>query len=541
MLFVLFPILSIMKIMKKDPKSYKRKKVVKISVLSLLLLLSFYIGSIFYIFNDLVNETTIGEVEDSEFIAPNVSALENWSFIFNYHLDTYHLPFDYPLSVYWNENFTEVQRYETAGDAGGFTGNFLGVSAFRYAWAKRIGNMSELMAAKAQLIRLLNGTRLLYSVPNGGIGPNYPAILARSIIPKNYSGVPVNHLAPPEVLNFSDVFNGVGEYSDWWYLGYPSIDHQSGMIFGLTMLAQLVCPYEPDIAEFVSLLTQQIVKYFLKQDFLLADGNGRTTGQQLRFGPETSGYWVLSLLKMAQVANPNNSRYRDLYFHFVYERDYLALIYPIIRNGAFHLTNYYSLALQYYIIFGLAFCETDPFLKSVYLDLVERYFQKETSISRNPFFNVCYLAMMEKNDTFIIRDIGDQLMRFGVESEDNRTKVPERGEPTSPIREEQWGRPRVTYWRNFMKNHTFGRIFYGWLEPILLPDDSMILNSPKTTDQYPSEDCIFERNPWLIHEDWGDRTYRQDFDLSFLLPYYMARYFQLFEYLESLPNQGGVI
>ncbi len=507
--------------------------------LSFLILISLYVGSILYIFNDLVNETTEGTVDDSEFINPDLASLEEWSEIFNYHLDTYHMPFDYPLSVYWNENFTQVLRYETAGDAGGFTGNFLGVSAFRYAWAKRTGNFTELSKARVQLFRLLNGTRLLYSVPNGGIGPQFPAILARSVLPKNYTGIPVNHLYPPEVLNFSDVFHGVGAYSDWWYLGYPSIDHQSGMIFGLTMLAELVCPHESEVAEFVSLLTQQIVEYFLKLNFLLADGNGRTTGQQLRFGPETSGYWVLSLLKMAQLANPNNTRYRDLYYHFVYERDYLALIYPMIRNGAYHLTNYYSLALQYYIIFGLAFCERDPFLKAVYLDLVENFFQKETDISRNPFFNVCYLGMMGKNDSFIIRDIGDQLMRFGVLSADNRTKVPERGEPITPIREDQSGRPRVTFWRNFMKNTTFGRLFYGYLEPILLPKDSDILNSPKTTDQYPSEDCIFERNPWLIHENWGDRTYRQDFGLSFLLPYYMARYFHIFEYLESLPSSSS--
>ena len=184
--------------------------------------------------------------------------------------------------------------------------------------------------------KVLTGVSYLMAVPNGGIGPQFSGVLARSVKSPDYDGPLFNvyELDLPQ-----DIFNGTGEYSNWRWNGYPSTDQYSGIIFGLTRTALLVSPHDSWIRNLTQMLTQQIIEHFIKTNWRIIDNGARTTGQQFSIGLENAGYWVLALLKMAQVANPQIHRYSELYHHYAIEREYSLFLNPPLPLELFNLFN----------------------------------------------------------------------------------------------------------------------------------------------------------------------------------------------------------
>ncbi len=505
-------------------------------------LFSSYIAGASYIINDIISEITEGEIDDSNFIEPDLSLMENMSNQFEFYLERDNIPLNYTLTAIWKDtNFTEIEYYRTAGDAAIWTGMMLGSESFHYAVAKRSGNETARLDALRMVKKILTGVKYLLAVPNGGIGPEYDATLARSVWSPDYSGPRIHEVGPEEAEERPlDVFNGTGHYSNWYWKGYPSTDQNCGIIFGITRCAILVAPDDPWVANLTSLMSQQYVEYYLRTNWMLTDGNieggRRTTGQEFKISVENSGYWALSILKMAQLANPGNNRYNQLYYHYAYERNYAQHLKPRANLGIFQFYNYYTLNLQWVIMFNLAESETDPYLRRLYQETVENYFYSITKTSRNAWFNIAYLGMMGKNDSFIARDIADQIMRFSIDRfPSNITRVPDRGGAMNPYPPEQIGRPKMEYWRNFLENNTVGKVLYGWwlLSFMFNDDPSRLLISPKTVDQYHAEDFLFQRNPWVTSNNSTEyleyTARRQDSGLSFLLPYYMSIYYNIWE------------
>ncbi len=511
-------------------------------ILGFIIIISSYLAGASYIINDIISEISEGEVDDANFIDPDLPLMQEMSDQFEYYLERDNIPLNYTLTAIWKDtNFTEIDYYRTAGDAAIWTGMMLGSEAFHYAIAKRSGNETARLDALRMVKKILTGVKYLLAVPNGGIGPEYDATLARSVWSPEYSGPRIHEVGPEEAEERpQDVFNGTGPYANWYWKGYPSTDQNCGIIFGITRCAMLVAPDDPWVANLTALMSQQYVEYYLRTNWMLTDGNieggRRTTGQEFKISLENSGYWALSILKMAQLANPSNARYNKLYYHYAYERNYAQHLKPRVNLGIFQFYNYFTLNLQWVIMFNLAESETDPYLQRLYQKTVENDFYSITKISRNAWFNIAYLGMMKKNDTFIARDIGDQLMRFGIDRfPNNLTRVPDRGGAMNPYPPSQVGREKMEYWRNYLENNTMGKALYGWwLLSLMFGDDaSRLLNSPKTVDQYHAEDFLFQRNPWVTSNNSTEyleyTAKRQDSGLAFLLPYYMSLYYNIWE------------
>jgi hypothetical protein len=515
----------------REKNRFVRKKRIIVAFCIFIITFSMYVGSVVFILNDILSEMTIGEVDSSGFLPFNRTALKNGADKYEFYLARDHLPMDFPLTANWNLDFTEIEYYSTDGDAAGFTGNVLGAEAYRYAIAKRDGNVSEMTDSLEMVKRVLHGASLLLAVPNGGIGPEYGAILARSVLSPEYSGPPLVSYQD-ETSRGKDVFNGTGTYSEWLWIGYPSVDQYCNLFYGLSRVAVDVSPDDSQVNNLTRLLTQQMIDGLIRTNWLLSDEGGRTTGQEMEIGIECSAYWVLGALKLAILANPDIIRYQNLYYHYAYERDYIHQLKPHIPTYYYNFMNFYSHNLQWMMIFTLMAEETDPFLYQAYRKVLEEDLYPSIRLTRNAWFNIAYLALIREPRPNIALDITDQLMRFTIpRPPNNSSRIPARGGDISPILPEQFGRPRMAYWESFITQNPIGTALYGWMHPLFFENQDLILHTAKTVDQFPPVDTIWERNPWNIYEIPVDPIrdpYRQDVGYDYLMVYYMADYYQIF-------------
>nr|MDO8083430.1 hypothetical protein [Candidatus Sigynarchaeum springense] len=443
---------------------------------------------------------------------------------FEYYLERDNFPLNYTLSTIWNRNFTAINDYAVSFDAAIWTGMTLAMASFKYAVAKRGGNATEIENATRLVRKMADGVSLLLAVPNGGIGPDYPGILARSVSPKhwNSSHPPIDGYPYGSDADHVDVFDGAGPYSDWFWIGYPSIDQYSGIIMGVTTALAIVD--DPLVHGLMVLLARQMVEHFKRTNWYLVDGNGRTTGQSLHYMVEHPGYWLLATLFMGTLADP--VAYRDLYYHWAIDRGYAT--FDMLRSDfrMFTVFNYFSMNINWVILYAMATFETDAALRGQYQRAMAECLYPLAANHRNAWFNMAYLHVMGVNDSRIQQDVNDQLMRFGIEripGQPNSTRLPERGLNASG-----------NYYRHLVSDTWPRTTFSSWLEanPLfpqqnvnlaaLLLDETEYLAKPKTVDQFHSVDFLWQRTPYTASDYSPAR--RQDSGLAFLLPYWMGRF-----------------
>jgi hypothetical protein len=463
-------------------------------------------------------------VDYGSLIPANYTKFESMARGFEYYLERDNIPLNYTLSAIWNENFTAIEIYGVSGDAAIWTGMALAMASFKYAAVKRGGSATEIANATRLVRKMADGVSLLLAVPNGGIGPQYPGVLARSVSPKSWNASHPAILGYPygQEADQTDVFDGAGAYSDWFWIGYPSLDQYSGIIMGVTVALAIVD--DPWVHERAKLLAAQMVEHFKRTGWNLADGNGRTTGQSLQYAPEHPGYWLLATLFMGTLADP--AAYKDLYYQWAIERGYADYNVLKVDLRMYTLFNYFSMNINWVILYAMATFETYPALRERYQRVMAECMYPVAANHRNAWFNMAYLHVMGKNDSRIQQDVDDQLMRFGVEripGQPNSTRLPERGLNASG-----------NYYRHLVNGTWPHTTFSSWLtaNPLYpqasmnlaaaLLDDGEFLAKPKTVDQYHSVDFLWQRTPYTSSDYSPAR--RQDSGLAYLLPYWMGRF-----------------
>ncbi len=488
---------------------------------------AWYVGSCLnslLVFADYLNESA--PVDYGSLIMANETRLAEMATEFEFYLQRDNLPLNYTLTAYWEDtNYTSIAGWGTSGDAAIWTGMTLAMAALRYASIKQEGNASRTAGAIDLVRRLASGVGLLLAVPNGGIGPDYPGVLARSVSPKNWS------IAHPGISGFDyvngadgvDVFDGAGAYSDWLWIGYPSLDQYSGIIMGISCAAALVGDDDPWVDALMALLSAQIIEHFRKTNWNLVDGNARTTGQSFQWMPEHTSYWVLATVFMGVLTDP--VKYTPLYHHWAYDRGYADYKMLDIDLGYFSLFNYFSMNINWVIFYAMATFETDPSLKCLYTRVMENCLYQVASNHRNAWFNMAYLHVTGKDDPNIRADVLDQLMRFDVE------RVP--GDPASRRIPERGLNETGNRFEGLIPSNWPVVEFPGWLDanPVYPArqvnvaayfTDSEYLAVPKTAEQYQCVDFLWQRSPW--ERNTYSPALRQDSGLAFLLPYYMAKF-----------------
>ncbi len=510
----------------------KDKNITKLVLIVSIAAIAYLVGG-FYLIWHIPYETTMDvEIDTSEFIEANYGRMAKMADTFNYYFDTDHTPLDYTLTVYWKDTtYTKVDRYGTAGDAAIWSGMNLAAQSLHYAAAKKSGDQSEINKALKLVKKTLRGVSLLIAVPSGGIGEGHPAILSRSVCPKNWEalGHPQIDHYDPERMKPEDVFEGTGSYSDYWWLGYPSTDQWSGIILGLGQCARIFMNEEGTETEWirnrVRELVIQIIESYIKSNWMILDltpsGNSRTTGQDFKTGIEMTGHWVLSILKMGMIACPE--RYTELYYHYALERNYINYMETDLR--IFNLMNYYSLNINYNVLTNLVSLEDDPSLRIRYENIVKKIYYPIIKSSRNAWFNMGFLLMMQKNnlndlnedEKVILLDVLDQIMRFDLPRDPyGINRVPERGGSINKVNYDFYN-PRAKYQENPIINFLYGLLLD------MYPNG--LYSNAKRVDEYHVEDFLWQRTPWEP-SGYRDAT-RQDSGLAYLLPYYIAMYLDL--------------
>ena len=523
----------------RKEKLGKKDKKVFLAILVICGTLISYLAGGFYLLWHIPYEATMSwGIDDSEFIDANYTRMAEMAGIFNDHWEHNNTPLDYTLTVFWlNTSYEEIIRYGTAGDATIWTGMNLAAQSLHYAVAKESGDEDEIDDALRLVKRALRGVSILIAVPSGGIGEKYPCILSRSVTPKDWmdeggAWIDAYNYTDPEVMDPNDIFEGAGDYSDWWWKGYPSTDQWSGIFLGLGQCARIFMDENDDetkwIRKRVKNLAIQIVEGFKKSSWMNLDmsasGNSRTTGQDYKLGVEMSGHWLLSILKMGMIAVPE--RYTELYYHYALERNYINILEHDLR--IFNMMNYYSLNINYNMLVNLVSLEDDPALRMRYENVVKKIYYPIIRHSRNAWFNLGYLYMMHKDkddydynddEKFLVRDIEDQIMRFDEPRAPNgTTRVPDLGGDRNEV-------PYVFYNpTDKYRNNPVINLLYGFILDMYDKEFSIYA---KRVDEYQNSDFLWQRTTW---EDDPNTSYlRQDSGLAYLLPYYIGRYLHVFK------------
>jgi hypothetical protein len=513
----------IMKIVPYTPHARRLAAIIVIVVIAAPGLFAAYAGSCFgslIAFDSYLGNTP---VDYSSLIPANNTELANLASGYEYYLERDNLPINYTLSCVWNESFSAISEYTVTDDGAIWTGMMLAAAVFQYVVAERDGNATEISNATLLLHRLISGVVLLMAVPNGGIGPQYPGILARSVCPDtwDHAHAPIQGLTNEDGVN---VFYGKGNYSSWWWVGYPSLDQYSGIIMGLTTAAALIHD-DPWVQERVDAMILQIAGYMRETNWCLMDGDNRTTGQSFQYKYEHPSYWLLSILFMASLVDP--ATYLPLYHQWAYENGY-ATDAMLQSDLTFFITdNFYTYNINWDILFAMAVFETDPVLKATYQRLVSQVLYPPVRNLRDAWFNLAYLLVMNSTNSNIQKDISDQLMRFGLEripGQANSTLMPERGLNStgsfySGLIPATWPQTTLSGW--LAKNPSYPA---AAVNPIvsIFGKSTVFLTQPLTVDHMASNEFLFQESP-VIYSTYSPANVQQS-GLSYLLPYWMARY-----------------
>ncbi|MGV9173156.1 MAG: hypothetical protein ACOC44_06710 [Promethearchaeia archaeon] len=544
-----------MRIRTREKLKRKNAAIVVLFLLPLIAFLS-YVGGLFIIINDMASYTYDVKPDPNDFYTEseiNETLLAEIAEVLEYRHNKYHIPegiINLTVSVDFTDyNYDTVDKWHETDNAALWGGEMLGAECHRYAVAKKEDNQVELDEAIHVIRRLVHGFTMLLKVPNGGLGPDYPGIPARF-----YAAPGQEDLFPQIFSDHYKMFNGSGDYKNWKCRLKTSKDELAGYILGLGSVLKFIDPNDsPDAKwcyEKVKLMVAQLIEGFKDTNWLVLHGDGYPAGSDnnMYFG---GGAWKLAWLKLGELAYPE--KYADDYNYVAAKELHLH------QSGEGTLWNtimeYYAYNFGQCVAYTLVLLEDDPELRHFYITMHENGFYDILKYHRNAWFNAAHLAFMkrigeEKSKKFenpeydhatIARDVKDQLYRFkawvnpigmslsknqwGVRNY-NLTQRPHSTRATSENEDIRAMKvdPTSKEWRDFFENHIFGKL-YAWVQEDLFDFEDYYLDAI-TVSEHGTASIIWARNPF--YADGGDpygNGLREERGLSFLLPYWIMRYY----------------
>jgi hypothetical protein len=469
-----------------------------------------YATTAFSLFHSIVEFTYETPPNPDEFITADFEKLAFMADYYDNRYEQFHIPLNFSTdTVFTNADCTEVWRYAYSDNGAQFTGLALTGWIFKYLTGIKEENQTLVDDATRVIRKLVSGMTMLMAVPNGGIGPDYPGILARGYADPQHRDIAEFYFLD----NDNRHHNGTGVYSDWRWRAYTSNDEYSGFYSGLGLLLKYVDL--PDVQNVTRLMIDQLAKYMIHTNFLGVDYHGGPTGVEQKPRFFIGGTWVCLLLKMAALVNP--AKYEPYYRYYAVNQFYAW--WSTEGGEQESVSNYYSYTFGYHIMFTLLVLETDPKLHGVYLDRFLGSLWRYTQNHRNPFFNVIYLLLTQElgNQAIIEADIEDILARWEIHH--------------FPDRMLGYDSPTADYFivdnfariNNFMATNPLAPIFRPLFMEVI---DNHYYNKPLTPEFRNSNIFIWERNPYQYVEPviWPNYEFTGS---SFTVPYWMTRYFGL--------------
>lgn len=521
-------------------KTRKRKRmIIALATLTPLLIFGLYLGTFLYMLQDLASFVYDLKPQTADMTAltdislPQLRSLANQ---YEDRLERYHIPINLSIMVRFNLDGQPI-RYDDPDNAGLWTGIALGSECFRYA---SIPNGTEDKENSRRIVyKLLSGLTRLIEVPNGGLGPDYPSLIARFYVSPdlisdgNYTWM---------FTDYYKHFNGSGPFSDWRVRLYTSKDELGGYFLGIAAALRLVRD-DPWVQARVKLIVGQIVEGFLDTFWQEMHGDGTPNGAHLHplFGQGTE--WKLLVLKMGMLCYPENQRYAQLY-HYYAEKSFYLCTTPMLSDSGC-IDAYYQYGFAHHTILALMLVEDNQKLLDLYIKNYESSY-KIFQGHRNAYFNAIFLVMnrlrstaTSYNLTQIRWDILDQLWRFQTsswfpmdDSYGGRNRSVSRAD-LDPLGL-NWTliEPKVKEWRTFVYETPLGST-YQWVTDSVMRG---ILNEryrlPSRADMFHVSDFIWGDDPFDHaggHARSSSKSTWESPGTSFTFPYWILTYYGYLE------------
>lgn len=431
----------------------------------------------------------------------------------------FHMPLNFTVDAYFQTDAREeIRRYGYSDNAALWTGSSMAAWVFKYVAGQRENNQTLVDDALRVIRNLTHGMAMMVAVPNGGLGPQFGAILARGW------ANPANR----EVADFffrenSRHHNGTDgtalggyDYSNWRYRAHTSNDEYGGYYMGIGLVLKYV--NDPYCQGLVRAVVDQLADGMVHSDFLGIDAHGGPTGVDQKAKFFSGGGWALTLLKMAAIAHPE--KYEDLYYRYATEEMYALMA----REGGDQETvsNYYAYHFTHCVVFTLLLLEEEgtplhALYSRYYLEGLRRY----TATHRNPFFNVIYLATQKQpgDEPLVERDTEDQLMRFRI------NHFPDIANGTLPVPADEYQLVGVIDdLENFLEQDARGSLYRPFLPEIRFRN---YYDKPLSVEYRRSDIFMWNNNPFI--ESRGSTNHRVEYaGMSYNAPYWIGRAFGYF-------------
>ncbi len=461
-----------MRIRKRSHLRRKNAVIVCVGLLPMVVL-GAYAGFIGYLGSDLASfsyEMPVNpEVDFAPLASINASRLDAIADQLEWRLDAYHTAINLTISAAFNATTGAWVSNGSTDNGALWTGTALAAECMRYSV---LADGSPAKDNSSKLVhKLVSGMANLLRIPNGGLGPEYPGMLARF------------YAAPEDKPYFSWMFadqykhfNGSGDYSQWRVRLYTSKDEIGGYLLGLAA-AQHFITDDAWVQDTLKLMIAQLANGFLDTFWQEMHGDGTPCGAQLNplFGGGNE--WKLLVMKLAANAYPENVEYQRLYNYYAAKDTGLL---NANTNGDFNtLDEYYAYNFGHDVYFGLVLAEDTPALRDKYIRNYENSYRVWEN-HRNAWINVVYLAMCALrsgttaayNLTRIKWDVLDQLWWF---NRSNSVPIDSSygGDGNATTRTSLGGDwvtvdPKIAKWQNFFYNTPFGS-WFRWIPDQLFP------------------------------------------------------------------------
>ncbi|MFX0099354.1 MAG: hypothetical protein ACFFCS_07205 [Candidatus Hodarchaeota archaeon] len=472
--------------------------------------------------------------DPDDFQDVNYTRLSQMAQDYEQRFEDWHIPLGFVVSTeFTDQNLTILDRYHFSDNGALWSGTALVTFTAKYQAAINEGNEAMKNDSLGVMDLLVKGMAMMLKVPNGGLGPQFGATVARGFAHyNNISSVPgCNYLfvmSDPKMYNGTDGTQMGGEdYSQWRWSDFTSNDEYGGFYMGIGIAYKYIkdnggtSPLELKIKNTLELMIDQCCAGMLRANFLGIGGFGGPTGVDQKMRLFSGATWTLVVLKMGALAFPE--KYEDLYYHYALEEGYA---YYTLEGGTHEIVaNYYAYNFGIDMVFANLMMEDHPALHTLYLENFKRSLWYCVRYHRNPYFNSMYLAAHKfgpaEDQLLFELDVEDQLMEFDV------YHFPDVYLQLSRPPQPPYVNFTLSEYKDYFENTPLG----NFLAPIFMEFnlDQLRWNRPLTVKMKPSSILMWDRNPFDIvpekYYNGNDNLLKEEPGISFLAPYWIGRGF----------------
>jgi hypothetical protein len=497
-------------------KSRKKLQILSIFVIiiSPIAFISGYALKISNIISDLVEQPLTYEPDPTQFMDINYTRLAEMVEWTDKRFESHHIALNMSTDTNFVDDgtFDHISNYTFSDNQALQGGYAVTAYTFKYLAGKRENNTLIQNDALRVLRNLTYGFSMFLRVPNGGLGPEFPGILARGYAPPDPDGIGSYYFQghPKEA-------NGTGDYSDWKWRGFTSNDEHSGFYIALAVLLKYAND-DPFIANLTHLMIEQIANYMVQTNFIGFQQFGGPSGIEQKPRALSSGFWVACLLKMASIVNP--VRYEPIYYHWLSSEG--VAISGRISLSFNQISDYFAYLLDYGPVFAFFILEDPqtPVWKQLYQSYLESLWSY-VKTNRNAYFNALHLGILAtvgqaQRGYFPImeHDLEDQLMRLEI------NHFPDRLNPKPAVPEHFELSQEMIQAKKYLIEDPIGRQFSGLFENV---DYKQVwYKEPLSVEYRPAHTFIWELSPYW-QEVRAENALCETAGLTLTTPYWIAR------------------